>query len=158
MQTLNPPHEFKVMRIRECVAPFIADTPEKACEYWRANIPHSDWYDESKEAFVVLVLNARKRIIGHNLITLGLLDECHAHSREVFRAAIVSAGKEIILIHNHPSADTTPSEADIKVTRELIRAGQMLGIPVLDHIIVGTIGSLNDKGYSSLKELGFFFD
>ena len=143
-------HEFKVMRIRECVAGEVLDTPERAAEYWRANIPLAEWFDPAKEALVVLFLNTRRRIIGHNLVTLGLLDTCYVHAREVFRPAIVAAGQSIILMHNHPSGDAAPSDADIKVTRDLIRAGQLLRMEVLDHIIMG-------DSYVSLKERGYFF-
>lgn len=147
------------MGVRECVATDLVDTPERVYEYWKANIPLSDWYDECKEAFVVLVLNTRKRIIGHNLVTLGLVDQCCVHAREVFRPVIVAAGKEIILLHSHPSNDVSPSENDIRVTRDLIRAGQLLGIPVLDHVIVGvgSSGDPNSKGYLSMKECGYFY-
>jgi DNA repair protein RadC len=147
---MKVPHEFKVMRVRECVAAEMIDTPEKAAEYWRTNIPQADWYDPAKEAFVVLILNTRRRIIGHNLVTLGFLDTCFVHPREVFRPAIVAAGAAIILIHNHPSQDPTPSEADIKVTRDLIRAGQLLKIEVLDHVIIGAT-------HTSLKANGYFY-
>jgi DNA repair protein RadC len=143
-------HEFKVMRIRECVAAELIDTPERAAAYWRANIPQADWFDPAKEAVVVLILNTRRRIIGHNLVTLGSLDTCLIHAREVFRPAIVAAGNSIILTHNHPSGDSTPSEADIKVTRDLIRAGQLLKIELLDHVIVG------DR-HVSLREAGYFY-
>ncbi len=157
MKSTLPPHEFKVMRVRECVASNLVDTPQRAYEYWQANIPQSDWYDESKEAFVVLVLNARKRIMGHNLIALGQVDQCWAHPREVFRAVIVAAGKALILMHNHPSGDSAPSEADIKVTRDLIRAGQLLGITVTDHVIVGNSAACG-RDYTSLREYGVFYD
>ena len=127
------------MRIRECAptTTTVIDTPEHAAEYWRQNIPSADWFDPAKEALVVLVLNTRKRILGHNLVTLGMLDSCTVHPREVFRPDIIAAGSAIILMHNHPSGDPTPSEADIKVTRDLIRAGQLLKIEVIDHVIVG---------------------
>jgi DNA repair protein RadC len=125
------------------------DTPERAAHYWRANIPQADWYDPCKEAFVVFVLNTRRRIIGHNLVSLGSLDSVTVHAREVFRPAIVIAGAAIVLAHNHPSLDPTPSEADIKVTRDLVRAGQLLRIDVLDHIIIG------DR-HVSLREAGYF--
>jgi DNA repair protein RadC len=148
---MKPPIEFKVMRIRECVSPaYQIDTPEQAMHYWRANIPSSPWYDEAKECLVVLILNTRKRIIGHNLVSLGGLDTCFVHPREIFRPAIVAAGAAIVLMHNHPSGDPTPSEADIRVTRELIRAGQLMRIELLDHVIVG-------EKHISLKELGYFF-
>src|SRR5688572_4158752 len=135
---MKPPIEFKVMRIRECASPAeIIDTPERAMEYWRANIPGSSRYDDSKECLIVLILNTRRRIIGHNLVSLGGLDTCFVHAREVFRPVIVAAGSAVILMHNHPSGDPAPSDADIRVTRELIRAGQLLRIDVLDHVIVG---------------------
>ena len=142
-------HEFKVMRVRECVAAEMIDTPERAADYWRANIPQADWFDPAKESLVVLILNTRRRIIGHNLVTLGCLDACVVVPREVFRPAIVAAGQCIIIVHNHPSGDPTPSDADIKVTRDLIRAGQLLRIQVLDHIIIG-------DGFVSLKDRGYF--
>ena len=93
-------HEFKVMRVRECVAAEMIDTPERAADYWRANIPQADWYDPAKEALVVLILNTRRRIIGHNLVTLGSLDTCVVNPREVFRPVIVAAGHSIIIMHN----------------------------------------------------------
>lgn len=135
---MKNPIEFKVMRVRECVSPTeIIDTPEQAMEYWRANIPGSSWYDESKDCLVVLILNTKRRIIGHNLVSLGGLDTCFIHAREVFRPVIVAAGSAAILMHNHPSRDPAPSEADIRTTRELIHAGRLLRIEVLDHVIVG---------------------
>jgi DNA repair protein RadC len=146
---MKTPHEFKVLRVRECVAGEVMDTPERAAEYWRANIPQADWFDPAKEALVVLILNTRRRIIGHNLVTLGLLDTCYVHAREVFRPAILAAGSAIVLIHNHPSGDASPSDADIRMTRDLMRAGQLLKIELLDHIIIG-------DGHVSLKERGYF--
>jgi len=143
------PHEFKVMRVRECAFPAqMVDTPERAVEYWRENIVKADWFDECKEALVVLVLNTRRRIIGHNLVSLGNLDSCPVRPLEVFRPVIVAAGSACILMHNHPSKDSTPSDADIRVTRDLIRAGQILRIEILDHVIVGeTFHSLRYLGY-----------
>ena len=146
---LKVAHEFRVMRIRECVAAELVDTPEQAAEYWRTNIPQADWFDPAKEAVVVLILNTRRRIIGHNLVTLGSLDTCLIHAREVFRPAIVAAGSAIILMHNHPSGDSSPSEADIKATRDLIRAGELLKISLLDHVIIG-------NSHTSLKNMGYF--
>ena len=145
------PHEFKVMLIRECEPMSqIMDQPELVAQYWRDNIPKADWFDPTKEALVVLVLNTRKRIIGHNLVSLGGLDYCQVTPLHVFRPVIAVAGSSIVLAHNHPSNDPSPSEADIKVTRDLIRAGQLLKIEVLDHIIVG------GQEHRSLRSLGYF--
>ncbi len=149
---MKPPAEFKVMRVRECLAPAdLVDTPERAYHYWKANILTAPWFDPAKEAFVILILNTRRRIIGHNLVALGGLDSVHVAPRELFRPAIVAAGAAIILMHNHPSGDPTPSEADIRVTRDLVRAGQLLKIEVLDHVVVG------ENGSTSMKALGHFY-
>lgn len=142
--------EFKVLRVRESQSPGdLIDTPERAYEYWQANIPGSSWFDPAKEAFLVLVLNTRRRILGHNLVALGGLDTVNVHCREVFRPVIVAAGSAAVLMHNHPSLDPTPSESDIRVTHDLIRAGQLLRIEVVDHVIVGA-------GFTSLRTLGCF--
>ena len=103
------------------------------------------------EAFQVLLLNTRKKLIRVEEISEGTLDTILVHPRDVFRAAITANAAAIILIHNHPSGDPTPSEADIKVTRDLIRAGQLLKLDVLDHIVVG------NPTHASLRELGFFY-
>lgn len=145
------PHEFKIMRVRECEPMTeIVDTPERVAAYWRSNIPQSQWFDPAKEAVVVLVLNTRRRVLGHNLVTLGSLNTCTVHPREVYRPVLIAAGSAIILTHNHPSNDPTPSESDIKVTRDLIRAGQLLKIELLDHVIIG------HPNHASLRERGYF--
>lgn len=147
---MNPPQEFKVVSVRECVAPLHSlDTPQQAADYWHANIPCAPWFDPCKEALVVLVLNTRRRIMGHNLVALGTLDSVNVHAREVFKPAIAISAHALILMHNHPSGDSSPSDADIKVTRDLIRAGQLLKIELLDHLIIG-------EKTTSLKSLGYF--
>ena len=108
------------------------------------------------ESFQVLLLNVRKKLIRSEEISHGLLDTILVHPREVFRAAIAANAAGIVLIHNHPSGDPAPSDADIKVTRDLIRAGQLLKIEVIDHVIIGRATSERTKDYSSLRELGYF--
>ncbi|MDD5138689.1 MAG: DNA repair protein RadC [Verrucomicrobiales bacterium] len=109
------------------------------------------------ESFQALLLNTRKRLIRVEEISDGTLDTILVHPREVFRAAIVANAAGIVLVHNHPSGDPTPSEADIKVTRDLIRAGQLLKIEVVDHVIIGRATAERAKDYSSLRELGYFY-
>ena len=109
------------------------------------------------ESFQVLLLNTRKRLIRVEEISKGLLDTILVHPRDVFRAAIAANAAAVILIHNHPSGDPAPSEADIKVTRDLIRAGQLLKIEVVDHVIIGRASAERAKDYSSLRELGYFY-
>jgi DNA repair protein RadC len=109
------------------------------------------------ESFQVLLLNTRKRLIRVEEIAEGTLDTLLVHPREVFRLAIVANAAGIVLVHNHPSGDPAPSEADIKVTRDLIRAGQLLKIEVVDHVIIGRATAERTKDYSSLRELGHFY-
>jgi DNA repair protein RadC len=99
----------------------------------------------------------RRRPIGLEVISNGTLDTILVHPREVFRPAVILSAAAIILCHNHPSGDPEPSAADIKVTRELIRAGQVLKIEVLDHIILGRASTERPYDYASLRELGHFY-
>jgi len=109
------------------------------------------------ETFQVLLLNTRRRLIRVDDISHGTLDTLLVHPREVFKAAIAANAAAIVLAHNHPSGDPAPSEADIKVTRDLIRAGQLLKIEVLDHVILGRATQERPKDYASLRELGYFY-
>jgi len=109
------------------------------------------------ENFQVVLLNTRRRLIRYESISQGTLDTLLVHPREVFKSAIAAGAAAIVLAHNHPSGDPTPSESDIKVTRDLIRAGQLLKIEVLDHIILGRAGGDREHDFVSLRELGFFY-
>ena len=109
------------------------------------------------ECFQLLLLNTRRRLIRVEQISQGTLDTILVHPREVFKSAISARAAAIVLAHNHPSGDPTPSEADIKVTRDLIRAGQLLKIEVLDHVVLGRATVERPKDYASLRELGYFF-
>jgi DNA repair protein RadC len=112
---------------------------------------------KSVETLQVLLLNTRRRLIRVEDVIDGTIDTLLVHSREVFKAAIAANASAIVLVHNHPSGDPTPSEADIKVTRDLIRAGQLLKIEVLDHVIIGRATAERAKDYASLRELGYFY-
>ena len=130
----------------------VLDTPENVVRLVRARNLLLE-----TEQFQVLLLNTRKRLVRAEKISDGTLDTILVHPREVFKSAIAANAAAIVLVHNHPSGDPTPSEADIKVTRDLIRAGQLLKIEVLDHIILGRATSERAKDYASLRELGYFF-
>ncbi len=153
MNTIQP-SEFKVVALRDCPTPenmVICETPVQAADYWRLHVETNPQFNPECECFAVLLLNTRKRIKGHQLLTIGTLDTILVHPREVFRGAIIAAASAIVLMHNHPSGEPLPSEADIKVTRDLIRAGQVLKIEVLDHVILG------NQRHLSLRELGYFY-
>ena len=109
------------------------------------------------ETFQILMLNTRRRLIRVEQVSQGTLDTILVHPREVFQSAIAARAAAIVLVHNHPSGDPTPSEADIKVTRDLIRAGQLIKIEILDHVILGRATVDRPKDFSSLRELGHFY-
>ena len=106
------------------------------------------------EFFHIILLNTRSRLIRVERISQGALDTTIAQPREVFRLALAANAAKVVLVHNHPSGDPTPSEADIRVTRDMIRAGQLLKIEVTDHIILGKITVERPKDFVSLRELG----
>ncbi len=104
--------------------------------------------DLLQEEFRVLLLNTQHAVTREVVVTQGILDASVVHPREVFKAAIVESAAAVILVHNHPSGDPTPSPEDREVTRQLVAAGRILGDPVLDHVIIG------DARYVSLVEAG----
>jgi hypothetical protein len=151
--------EFKVVALRECPLSKdlrLCDAPDKAAEYWRLNVATNPYFNNECECLAVLILNSRHHVKGHQLVTIGTLDTMLCHAREVFRTAIIASASAIILMHNHPSGDARPSEADIKVTRDLTLVGQLMRIDVLDHVVMGQPAPMNPRGYTSLRELGYF--
>jgi DNA repair protein RadC len=150
-----PGGEVRLMTVRE-IAAIECDTPEKAHQYWLEHVATSPRFHPDKENFVVLHLTTKRNITGFDIVSVGTLDSANVHPRETFRAAIVSNAHAIILMHNHPSGDPTPSDADIRVTRDLREAGKLLRIDVIDHVIVGDY-STESKPYTSLRELGYFY-
>ncbi len=104
--------------------------------------------DKKQEYFVCISLNGAGEIVGNRIITVGLLDHNLVHPREVFADPITDRAASVILVHNHPSGILEPSKQDILMTKQLVEAGSVLGIKVLDHLIV------SKKGYLSMKEKG----
>ncbi len=98
-----------------------------------------------QEEFRVVLLNSKNKVIGLPVISKGSLDQTTVYPRDVLRPAIVSGACFIILVHNHPSGDPTPSEQDILLTRELCLCGKVMGIEVIDHVIIGTEGYISFK-------------
>ena len=90
-----------------------------------------------REHFAVLLLNTQNRAVGIHTVTVGTLDASLVHPREVFKAAILASAASVILCHNHPSGEPTPSAEDLAVTRQLRAVGELLGIEVIDHVILG---------------------
>ncbi len=101
-----------------------------------------------QESFFVVLLDGRHRMISEHLISRGTLTASLVHPREVFRPALREAAAAVILLHNHPSGDPSPSQEDREVTLRLSRAGELMGIPVLDHVVVA------EGGYCSFRDRG----
>ena len=150
----RPSFEVKLLTIRE-VPTVLLDEPEKVAQYWNEEITQSSWFTPEREMFVVVHMNTRRHTNGFELISMGTLDATVCHARDIFRKAILANDACIVLMHNHPSGDPTPSEADVRITRDLIRAGQALKIDVMDHIIMGT-QPMHERGFTSLRESGYF--
>lgn len=105
--------------------------------------------DTDREVFVMAMLTIRHRVIGLTTVSVGCLTSSVVHPREVFKPAILAGSAAIILAHNHPSGDPEPSGEDIALTRRLVSAGEILGISVLDHLVIG-----ESYRYVSLKDRG----
>jgi DNA repair protein RadC len=128
----------------------VVTTPEQAAAVLRERARILD-----KEVFWALMLDAKNRLIGEpQKISEGTLTSSLVHPRELFKKALELSCASVILAHNHPSGDPTPSAEDIKVTKQLIGAGEVMGIKVLDHIVVGLRRHHSDTDFLSLREAG----
>ncbi|MEH6908523.1 JAB domain-containing protein [Neobacillus drentensis] len=143
---------FEVVRIKqeikESSVPFALyqiRSPEDAQKLAAAHIA-----DEDREVFLVMMLNTKNQVVGLHRAHVGSLNASIVHPREVMKCAILNNAASIIVSHQHPSGDPTPSKEDIEVTRRLAEAGKIIGVDVLDHVIVTHTGkhvSLKEKGY-----------
>ena len=131
----------------------LMDEPEKV-----AGLLREEMRDYEVEHFEILLLNTRRRLIRKELVSKGTLDATVVHPRDVFKSAIAANASAVILVHNHPSGDPQPSESDVRITRDLIRAGQLLKIDVLDHVIIARRTESRERDYVSLRELGYFYE
>jgi DNA repair protein RadC len=104
--------------------------------------------DQPSEVFAILCLSTKHRVIAYHEVSRGTLDSTLVHPREVFKAAILANAAAIVLTHNHPSGDPTPSPDDIVLTQRLVQAGAIIGIDVIDHVIIG------DGRWVSFLEMG----
>ena len=123
---------------------YIIRSPEDGADYVM-----EEMRSLNQEHFVVLFLNTKNQIIHRQTIFIGSLNASIVHPREVYREAVKRSAASIIVAHNHPSGDPTPSQEDIHVTRRLVESGKMIGIELLDHLVIG------DRKFVSLKEKGY---
>ncbi|MHA3774854.1 JAB domain-containing protein [Verrucomicrobiota bacterium sgz303538] len=129
--------QIRVVRIGEPLPKVKLDTPEVVSNYYRQHIASGKEYDPDKEHLYVFGLDTKYQIKGVNLVSVGSLNESVAHPREIFRPLIALAAYAFILVHNHPSGDATPSEADRRLTARLHEAAKLLQIQMLDHVVMG---------------------
>ena len=116
--------------------------PEDVYELVRDELVNAD-----RERFLSVLLTTKNTVIGIETVGIGTINTCMVTARELFKSALLANASRVILCHNHPSGDLTPSDDDIALTRRIVTAGQLLGIDVCDHLIVGR------DGYKSLKQM-----
>lgn len=127
----------------------LVETPEQVAELMR-----EEYRQANVETFKVLLLNRRNRLIRAESVSQGTVDTILIHPREVFRLAIAANATAVVLVHNHPSGDPTPSSADLAATNDLVRAGQVLKIEVMDHVIIGARTQGRSRDYFSIRQSG----
>ena len=143
----------KLYVLKEIIRRIMAEPPSNApiirCAEDISNFFTPRLRYETKEQFVLALLGARNKLIVSPTISIGTLTASFVHPREIFTEALKYPCAAIVLIHNHPSGDPTPSKEDINVTRKLVSCGKTMEIPVVDHVIIG------DNTYYSMKEHGY---
>ena len=145
---MSSAYEIRVQRLNETPDAPKLETPEAAFRYWQSVITTMPWFIPDRELCVAIMLNTRLRVTGHSLVSIGTLNEAVVHCRDVWRAAVVLSAYAVVLGHTHPSGDPTPSQADTRLTRRMVEAGNLLQIDLLDHLIIG------DGKWFSFKEAG----
>ena len=146
-----PVYTLKLVRDRIATyPPPNASEPQLAALFFHRLIGNAD-----REHVAALFLDSQGKPTGSTIIGIGVLSSAKVHAREVFKSAIVANAASIVLAHNHPSNCPSPSDEDVRITRDLVRAGALLGIPILDHIIVTPSGgfvSMYDAGIIARQE------
>jgi len=128
----------------KCGARQVVSTPEDVVDLCSAQMRGED-----REHFWALALNTKNQLVRAAEVSVGSLNASIVHPRELFKDAIRVSAASLVIVHNHPSGDPTPSGADIQLTRRLVKAGEVLGIELLDHVVIGDGGE-----FSSLRDLG----
>jgi DNA repair protein RadC len=133
-----------------------AKSPEDIATIYKRDVASRPEYDPEVEQFTVILLDTRNTVKAAHIVSKGTLNSSIVHAREVFRTAIACNAAAVILAHNHPSGNTSPSPEDLKVTRDLIAAGKVIGIRVMDHVIINDGPDLAGqfKNFLSLRESG----
>lgn len=129
------------------------DSAAAAYEFWCSVIQARAEHEHEKEHLIAILLDTKLRPKGFHVVSIGTLNETLAHPREVFRPAILMSAYAVILMHNHPSGDPAPSQADHRMTRQMAEAARLLQIQLLDHVVVGDADG-GRQPYFSFREAG----
>jgi len=147
-------HAMTYAEIMEACASYIAvkrPTIKEPTAVYRLMTPL--FIRSQQEHLYALLLDTKSKLIGEpRELFRGLLDSCPMHPREVFKLAIIESAAALIIVHNHPSGDPTPSREDIEATRRLVETSRIIGIPIFDHVIIGSRNEETDLNYISLRE------
>ncbi|MDO4518297.1 MAG: JAB domain-containing protein [Bacillota bacterium] len=134
---MNKEHELEVVNVRLVRSQSLYSEERITSPTTAVNVIAEELCSYDREVFCVLNLNTQNKVINMNIVSMGTIEACQVHPREVFKTSILSNAAHIMAIHNHPSGSITPSRDDIETTKRLYDGGMLLGIPLLDHIIVG---------------------
>lgn len=140
--------EVQARRIGRRSAAVRMDESAPIARFWRDVVQRRRWFDPEKETLAAFSLDSRLCLKAWHLVAIGSMTSAGAGIREVFRPAIVAAAGSLVIVHNHPSGDPTPSRDDVAFTRDVVLAGGLLGISVLDHVIVGSPDWVSMRGLS----------
>jgi DNA repair protein RadC len=138
--------QVKLVRVGRVVKGQKIDSDTAAFDFWKRVVLRQPWFDEDREAAIALMLDTKTQVKAWNLVSVGTDKRCFMDAKGVFRCAVACSAASVIVMHHHPSGDCKPSKEDLNITHYLVRAGKLLGICVLDHLIVG------GKEYCSLRD------
>jgi len=137
---------YTLKMVKEDSVPYEVPVIKSPAEAYQAAKQLLALHEEPEEHFCIICLNAKNKIVGVHTISIGTVNATIVHPREVFKAAMLNNASAIICLHNHPSGDPEPSREDIETTRRLVEAGEIMGIKVFDHVIIG------EQRHLSMKE------
>lgn len=141
---------FRIEKVAESPPVTLCKQPEGYAAYWREVIAPSPFFHPDKEHVVVVAVDVRMRTKGWHLVSVGTLSSCDVHAREILRPVLLCGAWAFILMHNHPSGDASPSDLDKQVTARIHELGELMAVPLVDHIIISDTG----ERYFSFRECG----
>ena len=130
-------HQIKLVRVgRSRRSQKITDA-EEVFDFWQKTVTRQPWFDEDRETSIAIMLDKKMNVKAWNLVSIGTDGNCFLDIKGVFRCAVACSASSVIVVHNHPSGECEPSPNDLCITTGLVKAGQILGIQVLDHLVIG---------------------